>query len=861
MSDSAQYWAGSNWLKTNEVRPLKANSFKHLVETYFNTPVTLKITKSEFLDLPKDERDKMKAGPYITAVSFKGDEQGLSKRNDGNADKLVLACFDLDEGQFVKDFAEAPATISEALHPFNFIAYHTANSAPDAPRLRIIVDIKPCALKHHRSFIAHIVDRLGIPDAWKGERESKVLSQPMAKPVQFLEEPECAAILASRVDGEAMDWRELPEETVEETERIYAYKSDVDLEFDLAFLPIMDLKVQDIREALEAIDASCNYKIWCEVACALKHQFRSEEEAQEAYELFNEWSSGGGSKYKGETATWKKWQSFKPESPGKNPITVRSIFKHAMDAGWENTKIATKLKANIVKWLAQCKDIDELMEEGCKRIAEMPFKNEIVEESLIISLQTRIKDIGKKKIDKATIKKQVNRLRHQRKAEEDDGNTPAWLRPWTFIMPLDLFYSTLTGDLLKPEAFNRTYGIQMMPKDDDDEQVRNGRPIVMPADFALNVKNIRRVSGIVYDPRHGGEEGYFEIRGKEYVNEYRPSTVPREDPKNAKRAGEIMEIHRTTLIKEKEYSDIILHWMAFNVQFPGRKIRWCPVIQSTEGAGKTILLNLMAAALGDENVKRISPVAMSDPKYNDWLVGAQVIGLEEIKINGGNRADVMNKLKEAQTNDKITVHAKYRPVVNVDNIANMIGFTNFFDALYLTPGDRRYCFIEGALQDKDQVDELRRNGHFNDVVRLFKKFPGAVRSYLLGVKIPDSFNPDGEAPDTIYRQGVIEGCKNRLLVAIEEAIAGKDPRIGRDIIDFSVLSHEVSAQSRDNYKPEHFLKELGYNVVEMGRKFPVNGHETSIWIHRTEFDDFFGTPREVLEARCRKYNKEIEKDF
>jgi hypothetical protein len=94
-----------------------------------------------------------------------------------------------------------------------------------------------------------------------------------------------------------------------------------------------DVTLAVVRSALGHLDADCSYHEWLEIAAALRHQF-SPEEAEEAYELFDEWSSKG-SKYGGPGETREKWHSLKQTPKGRAPITIRTLLHRARAAGFK----------------------------------------------------------------------------------------------------------------------------------------------------------------------------------------------------------------------------------------------------------------------------------------------------------------------------------------------------------------------------------------------------------------------------------------------------------------------------------------------------------------------------------------------
>lgn len=850
---------GGNGVAGGQIRELDAKGFPDFVSAYFDKqPYQMKVTREYFHSREKKGaggQDELKDGPYVCACTFK---PGETLRNDANAESLVLVCFDIDEAEYARPFFESPETLSDALYPYNFLCYTTATHTPDNPRVRILVDVEeldvstPEKRKVHKKLVYHVARLLGLPANWKGKRESYTLSLPMYRPVQFEGEP-FNSVLVSRTLGRELQLLDIPDEVEGEFQKTYAYQGDPDAEeCGLAFLPIRDLEVEDLREALFKIDPDCDYKQWTEILTAFRHQFRGEEAAEDAFNLADEWSQTGAKYCEGDT--YSKWQSFRPDPVGKIPVTIRTFFKYAQDAGWQPTKVAAKVRLAFNDWLAECEDLDELMREGPERIAAVPFQDKLSDAAMVVALGKRIHAVGKIRISETKIEKQISKLRHVTRLEADDGNMPAWLRPWCYITTLDMFYNTLNSEQVKPEAFNRTFMEVMMPGEKDEESARSGRPLVMPADFALNVKKIRRVGGIIYDPRHGGSEPFFSKGGRDFVNSYRPASVPKEDEVNSAKAGKILRRHIATLITEPDYQELLLAWMAFIVQRPGVKCRWTPIIQSAEGSGKGILMSILASAIGKENVKYTDVSAITS-NFNDWGVGCQVNVLDEIRVQGRSRAEVMNKLKAFVSNDDVAFTAKFKNTETIENITNFIAFTNFHDALYLTETDRRYFVLKSRLQSKGQILELNNTvvggkKYFELLTWLFQEHGGAVRHFLLNHTLPKSFDPNGEAPDTPYRRQMIEESKNPLQLEIESLIGDDDcPLIAEDVILLDDLVARTEKHARNNHSVTHFLLDLGYQAFDGGKKYRVNGNKSPVWVHRENFIPELGHPETLLTER------------
>ena len=244
---------GGRTARSNEVAPLAERTFADLVRNIFFRPVPLSVTRPEFAAMPKDRRDQVKDGPYITAASFHPD---TPTRRKENANKVELIFIDLDEDEATAatahDITRVPETLTSALHPFNCVAWHTANSTPKAPRLRVCVEAASLPLDRHRDAVALVLRRLNLPDTFKGATESNNVVLPMFRPVMFVGEDD-SPVIAHRLDGRPITLDDLQPQ--DDEPELYGYgDEDNGCIGDLDQLPIPGITVETMRPAVMKLD-------------------------------------------------------------------------------------------------------------------------------------------------------------------------------------------------------------------------------------------------------------------------------------------------------------------------------------------------------------------------------------------------------------------------------------------------------------------------------------------------------------------------------------------------------------------------------------------------------------------------------
>ena len=846
-----RYFGGER-ARNNHVHELKATTFQELVERYFDIPVVFRMTRADFLAHP--DRDILKDGPYISCVSFR---DGCHTRRNEHADLLNLVIIDMDEGDFVRTIFEAPEAVIDALHPWNALIYTTAKHTPENPRLKLVVDVGPCDTQYHRALVHTVLNRIGAPARFKGITESTTLTQPQYRPMQFQGE-EYTAVLAKRTKGVAMSVSDIEEVTEDSEHREYAYRGE-GLETSaeaLAWMPRLNITVEDVKPALLAIDPDCNRQIWVNCIASLRHQFRDETQAREAFDLFEQWSSAG-SKYK-EGEPYKIWKSFRPDATNRRPITIGTLFKHAMDAGWEHRHVAEKIQKSVEDWIMECDDKTVLLEQGCAKIVSMPFRTDTMEDFLMELLRKKFKDLSGVALDKRAVKKQLSQEKFEKKRIANSGEeVPAWLGPFCYISTQNVFHNISTGTQLIPDAFNNCYSVHLMPKDDDgEEEANNGRPQVLPVHFALNQMRIRRVDKTLYWPLEGGNDPFVKVEGQWVLNTYMPSSLPIEDATNSALAGKLFREHVAILIPEKEYQELFLDFLSFCVQFPGRKIPWAFLFQSAEGIGKGFLGKILARVMGRPNVRNVTPETLKD-KWTDWMFDSCLNILDEIHLPGEHRERVTNNLKKAITDETLPMMKKYENFSELRNLTNYIGFTNYLDALHLKPSDRRWCIISSILQTKDQVEELNESGHFWRMEPLLHELTGGLRHWLMNRKIGSDFPVNGPPPKTKYWFAVVEESKNPLLLKIEDLTKTGNPLIAEDVIHYEELNRITAHEQRNNRKLTTYLRMLGYESFNASERYEIGGVRTTVWVNSRKFDGDILDPAETLTARFEASDKSL----
>ena len=260
-----------------------------------------------------------------------------------------------------------------------------------------------------------------------------------------------------------------------------------------------------------------------------------------------------------------------------------------------------------------------------------------------------------------------------------------------------------SGVLLKPASFNGLYGGTRFVLDNDSDQTTRSAWQMFLENSMIDMP---KVWDICFRPEESPGQ-IIDIEGLPYLNAYVPIVT-------ARKAGDASPFvnHVRKMLPEGHDADFLLHWMASAVQNPGAKFFWWPVVQGVKGNGKTLLLEVMMAAIGERysHLVRADSVLKTGNQFNDWLVGKLFLGFEEIRSSEGKR-DFVEIMKDTVTNRRAATEGKGVGQTTSDNRANGMMLSNFKDSCPIDDDERRWGIFYCAQQT---AEDLARDGMDGD---------------------------------------------------------------------------------------------------------------------------------------------------
>jgi hypothetical protein len=781
----------------------------------FKDPKRINLTVEEFHSLEKAEQFPHKDGAYYTNCTF-----DPPVRRDINSKNISVVSLDIDKpehGLLINElFLEC------CLHEFNYVVYNTLSSTPEAPRWRIVVETDGnIPADYYRQAATTLAAHLNLDGLTS---ESFVISQAM-----FLAK-QCSDAQYSMffsLSGRPFTFADITDTTP--TTSLTRSEGGVD---DLALMTsTLDISKNDIRDALSKLNPDMSRSDWLDVAFSLRHQF-----GDEGFELFDEWS-GGGNKYLGTDDAQKVWDSTRSTPVGKKPRTIRSLIADARDAGWDVSTIHSDIPATpyeeLLEELEEATTHHQLTKTLPDKISATSLST-IHREELVSYLKKKIKDCTGSTISIAVLRKAC-RFRDKTDIYEGDEDflidgrieTPAWLEPFVYVSHTNEFYNLLNASRHTPEVFDNLFSKFLLTADDKAEGL--AKPSVRPRDYAFNVVNVPTCSSYVYLPY---AEQFVEFNGKKCLNTYLdmspPSSTDRIDY-----VTKILQNHARVLFHTQAEADVLLDYLAYIIQNPGRKIKWTVLLQGAQGCGKTIWSEIVGAALGP-GASGLVDNDLLEKEYTSWAEGKILITMEEIHVSGTNRHKVMGKLKPFITNKAVNINAKFKTEYLIPNVSNYLLLTNHKDAIAIEDSDRRFCIMHSRLQTKAQVMELQNSNHFDELYDAIENYPGTIKQFFLDRKISKDFNPTGNSPEFDGKQVTHELTKSSLRLAIDQMIADQYEMISQPVLSSAAVLRNANSEF-DDFNLKVSPKQVSQTLSAMGyTKYPkrkrIEGTLHTLWV-------------------------------
>ena len=564
-----------------------------------------------------------------------------------------------------------------------------------------------------------------------------------------------------------------------------------------------DTSEETVKAVLRKIDPDIDYEDWCKVGMAL-HSWHPVD----GLALWDTWSSKGEKYAEGECE--KKWNSF--ETNGG--VTLGSIFHLAQEV--DKARVA-----QLVKQIEQSNlsDLEGRISRDARKLRLSTMQLDLVAQAI----QARVKTLSGKTLSIATARKLIT---PDRVVSEQD-----WCSEWLYSTHFASFINRKDRTIVRSEAFNVVNGRFVPP----NENGRKQSAVSFVSDNGL----VEHVHSTIYAPGQADKE-IVNYDGHKCFNTFDPDSVPTvaaEYTRAGRKAVEVFTRHINLLCNGNEqYTSILIQWLAHNVQHKGVKLNWSPVIQSIQGVGKSYIGTLLRAVLGNPNVGTVNSDQVRS-QFNSWAVDVCVNVLEELRVQGQNRYEIVNALKPLITDRAIQINSKGLRQYSTMNTCNYICFTNFKDALPMDTDDRRWFVIFTNLATLDDIEVrtgISKVQYFDELWQTVDSYENTsqIAKFLNEVQITAEFKALKQAPATEYKQMMIDN-ENFMegLSEVKSIIDAGVPYVTPQALSSQHLFEELSDQFPDlllsDTEKGRLLRKLGY--VKSNVRKMLDGKRCYIW--------------------------------
>lgn len=570
------------------------------------------------------------------------------------------------------------------------------------------------------------------------------------------------------------------------------------------------------QELLPFLSEFDEYETWVRVGMALHHQFEGD---LEALDLWDQWSQQSGKWVEG--ACESKWTSFSEQRfSGAGAVTLASLILETKEAREKHkAEVARSAIDEMRAAIEACSDDTALRGPVAEAIRKDKRLDKALREILVQAWNLKHRELAGVKLPVADVR---NMLGAGRVAvvQQVNAEAPDWVQPWVFVTEGDKFFNLDTKQEVTSQGF-RVMHNRLMPFDENGNREK--------ADiWAADNWSIPVVAHKAYMPSAGP---VFEMFGLQWVNLYRPDSAP-DVPEGAFTPEQLAAIdtvlgHFRTYLADEREQQLLLSWIAHQVQHPGVKVRWSPYIHGVPGDGKSFFSELIAVAMGAQNVRSLNGSTL-ESNFTDWAVGYAVVAIEEMKQHGHNRYDIMNRVKPFITNTAVEIHPKGKPSYTAPNVSNYIIFSNYLDGAPVDDGDRRYMFVSSQLTTED-AKRLTEEGYFTTLFGAVNDNAGAIRKWLLSMQMHPEFDANGRAPDTDVKHTVVEMSKSDLEVAAEELIEKGAPGVSRLVVSSAHMTRALQGVGEPlaTTRVNTLLTRLGYRFFTRKK---WRGEACRIWV-------------------------------
>ncbi|GAB3629271.1 hypothetical protein PTE30175_05204 [Pandoraea terrae] len=396
-----------------------------------------------------------------------------------------------------------------------------------------------------------------------------------------------------------------------------------------------------------------------------------------------------------------------------------------------------------------------------------------------------------------------------------------WAQDWYFVSGIDRFIKLGELNTYSMTGFNTVFAQEI-------DLGAKGNPYT----FVRDTVGFKEAHGMAYAAGYGP---VYEFDGMTLINTYRESRVPKATteytPEGAASVSTV-RAHLRNLFESERDAAMVESWIALNVRNPGKLIGVALLVKGAEGDGKSVIFHeMMREIMGKENVAEVSQIELHE-KFNSWGIGKAVRVLEEIKVAGKNRYDVLNAVKPLITNPTVRTVAKGGNGVSSPNTTNYVGLTNHEDALPISNVDRRWWVVFTPYAHRSElaakVGDLRT--YFEKLRAAIYGHGDALRKYFLECGIHPEVYHGMQAPETEGRRRMMATDTSAIGGDYLDGYLADGGRVGisSEVVAVSALTEQLESDMGRSEMPQS--RQVARLLVSRGY---IKCEGTFMWNYKT----------------------------
>lgn len=556
-------------------------------------------------------------------------------------------------------------------------------------------------------------------------------------------------------------------------------------------LDLSDDEVSEYMGRLTQEQSECS-DTWLKVMMGLWHQTKGSDFGWSLFDTFSKLSEEKYDKRKNKA----RWDSM-ARSKRTNPVTFASIIEMTGGA----RKLMSTDKFDRLTSMVQEADTKPDLSKALDEVATH-FIDELNMTIIVRAIIKQFQMVFGEKLTAAQVRKILKSKRPTKKSD--------FYEDYVFITQTGEYMQRDTKTTMGPRAFDVKHSRDTPPDEEGNPQ------------GATNFVNTRIecVHSGMYAPMF---DDIFIYDGIEYFNTYKPNMLS-PVPAGTTDIVDRIKGHIAHLLVRKDEQDIVINYLAHNVQYPGKKIPWSPILQGVQGDGKSFLAEMMKHVLGYSNCETMNVESLEE-KFTPWAEGNCMVFIEELKLDNYRKYETLNKLKPYITNPMVSVRKMRTDSYECINTTNYFALTNFKDALPIDDNDRRYCVMFSQWQSKEKLTKWMAENpdYYPSLYEAMRTHPGEILHWLMNHKIPESFTKMSRAPDTSAKTMMVDMAKSDDYLLVEDAInefSDLHDDIGDYVVNVTKLARMATDVFEDRAKDfpkttrlRNILLDMGYQPI------------------------------------------------